>query len=116
MTKSLTAVLSATRIAAMVVGLLVAGAAARAAGQSQAKGCDDEKKTAPRERTVKTIEPTAVWDVRPWGTPALSVGDYNGDGDVDFIAVGEDQEGNPSVLFFLNVVRAEIIPPDLISR
>ena len=29
---------------------------------------------------MKLVEPTMTWDVRPWGTPALAVGDFNDDG------------------------------------
>jgi ASPIC/UnbV protein/VCBS repeat protein len=47
---------------------------------------------------------------------SVETGDYNGDGDEEFVVLGEDEEGNPSVLFFVNLLRAEVIPPGLIQR
>ena len=29
---------------------------------------------------MKTIEPVATWDVRPWGCPMVKIADFNGDG------------------------------------
>ena len=49
------------------------------------------KKSASRQETVKTIHPIAVWDVRPWGTPALSIDDYNGDGENDVLFLQSSQ-------------------------
>ncbi|MFT5143924.1 MAG: hypothetical protein ACI84D_002555 [Thalassolituus oleivorans] len=46
----------------------------------------------------------------------VAVGDYNGDGDIDIAAIGQDEAGKPSVLFFLNLLRAEVIPAALIQR
>jgi len=104
-TKSLTAALAATRIAATVVGLFVFSVALNAAtvGQSDSKSRIAENKRASRQEmvsaeispadrpAVKTIDPIAVWDVRPWGTPALSIGDYNGDGKSDVLFLQSSQ-------------------------
>ena len=34
---------------------------------------------------MKIVDPTAVWDVRPWGGQAFSVRDYNGDGKAEVL-------------------------------
>ncbi|MBO6575493.1 MAG: VCBS repeat-containing protein [Rhodothermales bacterium] len=46
----------------------------------------------------------------------IAAGDYNGDGDVDLMVVGEDQNGAAALIFFINLVVPESIPPGLIVR
>jgi hypothetical protein len=45
----------------------------------------------------------------------IAAGDYNLDGDQDVVLVGEGEDGKPSVLFLLNLVRAENIPAVLLQ-
>lgn len=45
----------------------------------------------------------------------IAAGDYNQDGDQDVILVGEGEDGKPSVLFLLNLVRPETIPDPLLQ-
>lgn len=47
---------------------------------------------------------------------ALDVGDYNGDGDVDFIISGLTPDERPRTAFFMNVVIPEVLPADLFPR
>ncbi|MFT4605503.1 MAG: hypothetical protein ACI9W4_002242 [Rhodothermales bacterium] len=45
----------------------------------------------------------------------IAAGDYNNDGDQDVILIGEGQDGKPSVLFLVNLVRPETIPDPLLQ-
>lgn len=47
---------------------------------------------------------------------SMSVGDYNGDGDVDFIMSGRTLDGQLRTGFYMNVVIPEPIPDDLFPR
>ncbi len=47
---------------------------------------------------------------------ALTIGDYNGDGDLDFITVGVNAEGELQLNFHLNRVIPEPVPQVLFSR
>lgn len=36
---------------------------------------------------MKSVDPVAVWDVRPWGCPAFTIRDFNGDGKNEILFV-----------------------------
>ncbi len=46
----------------------------------------------------------------------LAVGDYNDDGDLDFLTIGANEAGIPFTLFFMNRIFPELLPADLFRR